>query len=132
MSDEKLGHLVRKWRHSLTTFGVNSSPVSVPADDLQRLVDAADTGLYWSVEVGLKMQVAEKQVRQSEQDYDCIRKDRDQLRALFSVDKLKIEKLGFEDLDELVYWVEEAQKQGVKVPDRETVIPDISQPDLPF
>lgn len=118
MSDrERLGHLIRGLRMQATGYGV--SRIEVRSDEMLRVLDAADKGLFLSIDVPRQVDAVRKKLRIAETDLRLIRSDRQDLRDAYKADVVKIKAAGFEDFDELIYWVTEAQKQGVRVPDRE-------------
>ena len=132
----KLGHLIRKWRHKLNFFGTDDTRIDMPGDELMRLLNAADTGLYLSVASGDEAKKLRDKLNLAERDFNHLVGARDRLRALYLVDQAKIAQLGFKDIDSVVGWFE---NNCINTGSTEPTVPNPTVPesdpepeDLPF
>lgn len=116
-----LGQLIRKLRYLAAT--VQEVEVKVYKDDMIRLVDAADMGIYLSDVESEDLGIQRAEISRLKQDLGEVVVDRQSLRNAYSNDKARIRILGFKDVDEILTFVEGISAFRKKASGREPVLP---------
>lgn len=123
MSDEKLGHLIRKYR-----ILSDESDINVPIKDLVQILNAADLGLYLKVQSEENMLETKQKLYIVEQNLREVLLDRSALRTAYNNDMTRIEEIGFKGMDEVLTFLEAYRNTGIaqKLPTIPKVKIDVS------
>lgn len=97
---DRLGHIVRKYRSKLTRRCPRI--VEVLFEDMGRILDAADKGLYLSVAMPVEITAYKDTLRCRDEEYNLVKKDRDKLRAEYVEARDKIQAAGFQDVADVL------------------------------
>jgi hypothetical protein len=139
---ERLGHLIRRHRAIINGYEYAGDPFKeTPVDEMRRILDAADLGLYWSIEAARGKQRALGEINSLDQQLAAQIKEANALRGMLEIDKLKARDLGFENVDALFASLEQQQLDEVvdsldQPEPRDSsitdVLPAVPDSDLPF
>lgn len=94
MNGARLGHLIRKYRIK--------QPDVIDQQEMKRILDAADLGLYWSIEGPMQIDACDRQARGLISERAGLVKERNELRQMYIEDVKKINAAGFDNLHALM------------------------------
>ena len=115
MSEMNIGQLIRKWRCANTGDG----DIMMPCNEMLRILDAADLGLHLQLTTASEIEKYSKALMDTRNELRQVSEERTQLRQEYVMERQKIKDLGFKDLKEILYWVDAAKLQNIKVKPRE-------------
>lgn len=112
---ERLGYLIRGFRFLVGDGVTYQSKVTVDSESLLRVLNAADSGLYLCEHMPRKVGEIEKQLDQAKSDAQQVLNELTASREAYIKDLNRAKAMGFEDIDEMIYYAEQCHEAGHKV-----------------